>query len=137
LEEKQTFSKEERLKSRKIISQLFRSQQSLGHYPFRMLWMEVPQPLFAENPLIFALSVPKKKFKHAVDRNLLRRRIREAYRLNKSEFYATFPKENKEQVAIMVIYTADEPLPYSRIEDSLKKMFLRFHKIRNNKPKGA
>jgi ribonuclease P protein component len=88
-----------------------------------------------ENPVLFTQSVPKKKFKHAVDRNLIRRRIREAYRLNKSQFYANFPSEDNEQIAIMVIYIAPETLPYSNIAASLEKMLNRFHKIRKSQVK--
>jgi ribonuclease P protein component len=135
LEEKHTFKKEERLKSRKIIGQLFRAQQSLGHYPFRLLWTNIPNTTSLENPVLFTQSVPKKKFKHAVDRNLIRRRIREAYRLNKSQFYANFPSEDNEQIAIMVIYIAPETLPYSNIAASLEKMLNRFHKIRKSQVK--
>jgi len=130
-----SFKKEERLKSRKIIGQLFRSQHSMGHYPFRMLWTNIPNTNASENPVLFTQSVPKKKFKHAADRNLLRRRIREAYRLNKWQFYANFPAEEKEQVAIMVIYIAPETISYAIIAAAMEKMLLRFLKIRKNQQK--
>jgi ribonuclease P protein component len=64
-----------------------------------------------------------------VDRNILRRRIREAYRLNKIELYK-FLKDNKlhghKRFAFMVLYTAKEEMPYSEIEKGIKKMIRKF-----------
>ncbi len=81
-----TFKRAERLKSRKVIEQLFKQGQSFAQYPLRIVWVEMAEPR-SEFPAQFALSVSKKKFKRAVDRNRIRRLVREAYRLNKHVLY--------------------------------------------------
>jgi ribonuclease P protein component len=81
------------------------------------------------SPIQFALSVPKKAFKRAVDRNILRRRIREAYRLHKIELYKFLKTNtllNEKRFAFMVLYTAKEEMPYSEIEKGIKKMIRKF-----------
>jgi ribonuclease P protein component len=156
-----TFKRNERLKSEKIIAQLFRKGNSFACYPLRLVYAEIPpvdisdskfqiseneddldiekgplsiKPILDDSaadlsPIEFALSVPKKAFKRAVDRNILRRRIREAYRLNKIELYK-FLKDNKlhghKRFAFMVLYTAKEELSYSEIEKGIKKMMRKF-----------
>ena len=92
--------------------------------------MQLNTDLIADlSPIQFALSVPKKAFKRAVDRNILRRRVREAYRLHKIELY-NFLKNNKlhaeKRFAFMVLYTAKEEMPYSEIEKGIKKMIRKF-----------
>ena len=81
-----TFKRAERLKSRKVIEQLFKQGQSFAQYPLRIVWVEMAEPR-SEFPAQFALSVSRKKFKRAVDRNRIRRLVREAYRLNKHVLY--------------------------------------------------
>ena len=88
-----TFRKRERLRHRNAVTRLFEEGKSEYAYPLRMFWLiltreqvramfhgSVPADL---DPLQMMITVPKKKFKHAVDRVWLRRRIREAYRLNR------------------------------------------------------
>ena len=78
-----TFNKEERLCSRKHLDLLFKNGSSFLLYPLRISYLYIDDQ--QEFPVQVVINVPKKRYKHAVDRNLLKRRIREAYRLHKQE----------------------------------------------------
>jgi ribonuclease P protein component len=71
-----TFKKEERLCSKVLIKKLFDQGAAISQAPFRTLWMETS--FEAKVPLQIVISVPKKRFKRAVDRNTIKRQIREA-----------------------------------------------------------
>lgn len=121
-----TFQRAERLKSRKVIEQLFKQGQSFAQYPLRLVWtvMEERQSIF---PAQFALTVPKKKYKKAVTRNRIRRLMREAYRLNKYRLYDALQEEEK-KVALLVIYTGQEVMTFAEIEAAMQQMLRRFVK---------
>lgn len=124
-----SFKREERLKSRKIISQLFAGGQSFGQYPLRLIWVETDGKKGA-HPIQCTVSVAKKKFPKATDRNRIRRQIKEAYRLNKNGLYEAL-EASEPRYAFMILYVAKEALPYQEIESAMKKMLKRFLKNRN------
>ncbi|WP_158795755.1 ribonuclease P protein component [Pedobacter sp. L105] len=78
-----TFTKEERLCSRKSLDLLFKNGSSFLLYPFRLSYLFVPGK--SDFPAQVVINVSKKRFKRAHDRNLIKRRTREVYRLHKSE----------------------------------------------------
>ena len=123
------YPKKEKLCSKILISKLFENSYRLSKYPLKLLWIEAE--LTAEVPIQSTISVSKRRFKKAVTRILLKRRIREAFRLNKNELYENVIAENK-QIALMIIYQSNDILPYSDIEKSIKFLFEELAKRVNN-----
>lgn len=126
-----TFKKAERLKSLKVIGSLFKDGQSFGVYPLRLFWMALPQaaqPMQeAVVPVQFTVSVPKRAFKSAVARNHLKRKVREAWRLNKHKLYRRL-EGSGQQYAFMVLYTAKEDLPSEQIHKAMQTVIHLFFK---------
>ncbi len=115
------FSKLEHLKSKVRIGQLFKEGKSFSKYPIRVVWLEQKEVHSTAFPAQMALTVPKKNFKKAVDRNRLRRQIREAYRLNKSILYQRLTEADK-SISLMFIYVGKEATSYQKIERSMIKI---------------
>lgn len=111
---KLSLSKDKKLKSRKAIEQLFSVGKGIHRFPVRAIYFYEQG---GENEFKIGVSVPKKKFRKAVDRNLLKRRIREAVRLNQKIL------EISGKIHIMFIFTGSEILPYSEIEKSIIALF--------------
>src|ERR1700709_2705743 len=89
-----TFKKEERLCNKKLIDKLFHNGSSFLCYPFKASWLLVDGA--AQFPVQILFSVSKRRYKHAVDRNLIKRRMRETYRLNKlKHLYDVLNSSNK------------------------------------------
>lgn len=112
-----TFGKSERLCSRNVIDEIFSKGKELRKFPYLLKYIYSPEP--AENPVQIVVSVPKKRAKSAVDRNRLRRQIKEAYRLNKEELQLYF-QNNKRSIVIFLIYTGKEKEVYTLLEEKLK-----------------
>ena len=117
---KLTFPKEERLHSKKMIQELFEKGSSFYLYPFKIIYLKSQETTGANQVLI---SVAKRNFKKAVDRNLVKRRVREAYRLHKHRL--NFSQKNKSPLLIAYLYTAKEIHPFHFIENKLIKSLTR------------
>jgi len=115
-----SFPKSERLYKKKAIQELFDKGSSFYVYPFRVYFQKCSDPE-SEHQVMF--SVSKRNFKRATDRNLIKRRIREAYRLNKAAISGT----SKLQIAY--IYTAKEILIFEVIRDKVLLSFKRFQEL--------
>ncbi len=89
-------------------------------FPLRAIFM-IEERSEEPTPLRILVSVPKKRFKHAVDRNRMKRQIREAYRLNKHELWNLAEDSNK-IVSIAFICMAEEPVETAKVAKSIKKI---------------
>jgi ribonuclease P protein component len=119
-----TFKKEERLSKEKIIQELFDKGSSFYLYPFKVFFLPNRDRQYPYHQIL--ISVSKKNFKKAVDRNRIKRRIREGYRLNKN----LLGDQNK--LVIAYIYSAKEILPSAQIHERLVKTFKRFDYAEKN-----
>ena len=123
---KHTFPKSERLSSKKIIDSLFDrgSDKTLGVflYPFRVSYFLQESPDENTEPALpqMLISVSKRYFKHAVDRNLVKRRTREAYRLNKSILLQK--KDSPLPASIAFVYIGKKIEDFAKIEKSMKSI---------------
>jgi len=110
------FTKPERLKSRKLIQQLFGGKGNhITVFPIKAVWAYTDAAAPAA-PVQFGVSVPARNFAKATARNLLKRRMREAYRLQKLLLYEalqTAPQPTG--VALMFIYIGKQEMPYHLI----------------------
>ncbi len=120
-----TFKKEEKLKSRKTIEQLFKNGQSFSNFPFRVLWKFNEA---AKAPLQTGFAVSSKHFKKAVDRNRIKRLMREAYRLQKNYLQSQLTQQQK-QLAVFIIYVGNELPEYCFIFDKMDHGLKRLIKI--------
>lgn len=126
------FSKEERLRHRSLVEKLFRKGKSFYEFPLRVTWLKLTPEELAENfcdhtpegidGLQVMITVPKRKRKRAVDRVLLRRRIREAYRLNRLPLKsAALSNPKLATFSLSFVYIHDENLPFDFIQQKMKK----------------
>ncbi len=118
-----TFNKEERLCNKRLLTKLFHSGSSLILHPFRIVWLAEELSV----PAQVVISVPKRNFNRAVDRNLLKRRIREIYRLHKSAFLYSFL--DCQSILLGITYIGKEIAEYPHME---KKMLAAFEKLKKS-----
>jgi ribonuclease P protein component len=131
LESKQryTLGKNQKLKSRKAIEQIFTKGKSFSVFPFRILYLEAPasSPLpTAFSSLQTAFSVSKRHFKKATDRNRVKRLMREAWRLQKNDLTQKIKDKN---LLVFIIYTGNELPGYNLIFEKTGAVIKRLIKI--------
>ena len=115
-----TFKKEERLCNKKLIDKLFHNGSSFLCYPFKVSWLLIDEP--GQFPAQILFSVSKRRYKHAVDRNLIKRRMREVYRLNKQKYlYDTLNSSNK-KIVLSVGFIGKEIAEYDFAEKKMQKL---------------
>lgn len=110
--------KQERLRNNRETKSLFPRGHSMVFSGFRFIWTTRPQEDTACPPVRVAILVPKRIFRKATQRNLIKRRIREAYRRHKILIISSVSRR-KHNVHLMILYTRREILPYSRIKKDL------------------
>ena len=118
-----SLGKKERLTKETWIQELFERGSSFYSHPFKVLYLPHPDPESTTNEILF--SVPKRQFKRAVDRNKIKRRLREAYRLNKSEMTAA------RKWLIAYIYTAKTILPSETFQQKLLGTIQKISSLKN------
>ncbi|MEC3880591.1 ribonuclease P protein component [Parapedobacter sp. 10938] len=121
--ERKTFSKEERLCSKRLIDSLFHSGSSFLVYPYRVVFMRVEGAAMVQ----VLLSVSKRRFRHAVQRNLLKRRMRESYRLQKGERLYPTMEGKPYGLAIAIQYVGKELLDFSFMRDRMADVLEKLH----------
>jgi len=112
----------ERLKSKVVIDSLFSIGQTEFSYPLKAIFVVTDLKEESEWPLKMGVTVPKKKVKLAVNRNLIKRRIREAYRLNKLPLQSKLSTHSSKSLNVMFIYIEKEPKDYKTIEKGVIKL---------------
>jgi ribonuclease P protein component len=123
-----SYPKSEKLKSKKTIDLLFSKGKSVSKYPLRLVYVESDfdisesRDFGTAQKIKMGVSVSKKYFKHAVDRNYFKRLLREAYRLNKHLLIDHLEKPH----AFMFFYQSSDRLSYQEIETKTIQLFEKF-----------
>ena len=113
---KYTLGKQERLKSKKLIEKLYEEGSSVKAFPLRMMYLQTTHT--SDFPCQVGVSVTKRNFKRAVDRNRIKRLMRESYRLQKEIVYNNLEKP----YVFMISYLAKEEWKYEDLYPKMEKL---------------
>lgn len=116
-----TYPKKEKLKSQKLIEQLFSEGKSVSAYPLRMVYLKTE---FDDTQFKTGVSVSKRNFKKAVDRIRIKRLLREAYRLHKTTYFNNISP----CYALMILYIGKDGTDFDSIETKMKQLLDAFSK---------
>lgn len=117
---KATYSKIEKLKSKSLIDKLFDEGKTITNFPLRLVYLgtEFDESIVAK----CGVSVGKRNFKKAVDRNRVKRLMREAYRLNKNVYFNNITT----QYAFMILYIGKDKPSFTQVETQMNLLFKKF-----------
>ena len=117
---KLSYPKKEKLKSKKLIEQLFVEGQSVSAFPLRLVFL----PTTFEDDVLFktGVSVSKRNFKTAVNRNRIKRLLREVYRLNKAAYFNNMTRP----YTFMILYIGKKEPSFTELEIKMKQVFEKF-----------
>jgi len=124
-----SFPKKEHLCLKRRFDALLSQGKSFFIYPFRVIYL-LKEPGHVSIPMQVAIAVKKKQFKQAVTRNLIKRRFRESWRLQKSDLHMSLVNEGKSMYVLMV-YGANEVLPFCEIGIRMKQIIHRLTEVVN------
>lgn len=127
VEKSYKFKKAERLCSTAQIEELFNEHEILFKFPFKLVWRKIENK--RNHPVQVSISVGKKRFRHAVDRNYMKRHIREAYRLNK---HIILDNCDDFSIDMMFIYVDTKLRSFVDIEPSMKEVLNKLAKKISN-----
>ncbi|MDT0558009.1 ribonuclease P protein component [Ichthyenterobacterium sp. W332] len=117
---KTTFSKTERLKSKQLIDKLFYDGKSVSQFPLKLIYLKTE---FNDGSVLkTGVSVSKRLFKNAVDRNRIKRLLREAFRLNKAEYF----NNSSTSYAFMILYISNDGATFEVINENMKRLLNKF-----------
>lgn len=124
-----TLRKGEKLRHRTLVDTLFRNGKTLYDFPLRLTWRVLTEEQLNESfrcgvpdkvgQLQMLVTVPKKKRRHAVDRVLMRRRIREAYRLQRQPLYDVMENGEYASLEMAFIFLCEKNVPYGVIHEKM------------------
>ena len=125
-----TFRNEEKLKKKNLISELFASGKSASVFPLKMIYLQNDH----DSPFKIqaGVSVSKRNFKRAVDRNRIKRLMRESYRKNK---YLIYNNEDTKKHILMFIYQGKDEVSYVQMEEKMKQLIEKFLQKQKSKAK--
>ncbi|MAX71972.1 MAG: ribonuclease P protein component [Flavobacteriaceae bacterium] len=116
------YSKQDKLKSKKLIEQLFTEGKSVTAYPFKLIYLKTE---FEDDSILkTGVSVSKRLHKTAVARNRIKRLLREAYRLNKPIYF----NNSSASYAFMILYLSKDGTTFDKLNKTIKVLFEKFLK---------
>ena len=115
-----TYPKIEKLKSQKVIEKLFLEGKSVSAFPLRLIYLQMDH---ADGSKIKSgVSVSKRNFKNAVDRNRIKRLLRESYRLNKPAYFNNITHS----YALMILYISKDETNFDAVNSKMKQLLSSF-----------
>ena len=115
-----SLQKKERIKSKKLMENVFAEGRKINHYPLRLIYL--PTQFEDDSQFKIAVVAPKKVFRSAVKRNRIKRLLKEAYRLNKSIIF----NNSKGNFALVFLYLGKEMPDYRQIEEKMVMLLQKF-----------